>query len=182
MARQARARLRRAAVGGAAGSIGLGFAIPIDTAQRIVDEIISTGSSSTPVIGVSLDTSFPGPGARVSEVTQGSGADEAGLQDGDVITAIDGDVIAESTELIDLRVLQQQGKVRCRHLPSGEALYAPLGRDVHHLTCLECGSSEPLNFCPMEQQGLTLPTPDGFKPLFHTLEVFGYCVNCSSHG
>ena len=88
------------AVGGSAGSIGLGFAIPIDTVQRIVDEIISTGSSSTPVIGVSLDTSFPGPGARVSEVTPGSGADEAGLLDGDVITAIDGDVIAESTELI----------------------------------------------------------------------------------
>jgi putative serine protease PepD len=88
------------AVGGAAGSIGLGFSIPIDTAQRIVDEIISTGSSSTPVIGVSLDTSFPGPGARVAEVTPGSGADEAGLLDGDVITAIDGDVIAESTELV----------------------------------------------------------------------------------
>ena len=52
------------------------------------------------MIGVSLDTSFPGPGARVSEVTPGSGADEAGLLDGDVITAIDGDVIAESTELI----------------------------------------------------------------------------------
>jgi putative serine protease PepD len=88
------------AVGGAAGSIGLGFAIPIDTAQRIVDEIISTGSSSTPVIGVSLDTSFTGPGARVAEVTPESGADNAGIQDGDVITAINGDVIAESTELI----------------------------------------------------------------------------------
>ena len=60
----------------------------------------SIGSSSTPVIGVSLDTSFPGPGARVAEVTPGSGADEAGLLDGDVITAIDGDVITESTELI----------------------------------------------------------------------------------
>jgi len=88
------------AIGGAAGSIGLGFAIPIDTAQRIVDEIISTGSSSTPVIGVSLDTSFTGPGARVAEVSPGSGADDAGIQDGDVITAINGDVIAESTELI----------------------------------------------------------------------------------
>jgi putative serine protease PepD len=88
------------AVGGPGGSIGLGFAIPIDTAQRIVDEIISTGSSTTPVIGVSLDTSFTGPGARVAEVTAGSGADLAGIQDGDVITAIDGDVIGESTELI----------------------------------------------------------------------------------
>ncbi|HEV8024437.1 MAG TPA: trypsin-like peptidase domain-containing protein, partial [Candidatus Nanopelagicales bacterium] len=88
------------AVGGAAGSIGLGFAIPIDTAERVVNELINTGSSSTPVIGVQLDTTFSGPGARVAEVTPGSGADEAGIQDGDVITAINGDVIEESTELI----------------------------------------------------------------------------------
>jgi putative serine protease PepD len=88
------------AVGGAAGSIGLGFAIPIDTAQRVVNELIETGSSSTPVIGVQLDTTFPGPGAKVGTVTPGSGADEAGIQDGDIITAINGDVIEESTELI----------------------------------------------------------------------------------
>lgn len=88
------------AVGGPGGSIGLGFAIPIDTAERIINEIISTGSSTTPVIGVQLDTTFTGPGARVAQVTPGSGAEAAGIQDGDVITAIDGDVIAESTELI----------------------------------------------------------------------------------
>lgn len=88
------------AVGGAAGSIGLGFAIPIDTAKRIVDEIITTGSSTTPVIGVQLDMQFEGPGARVAEVTPDSGAAQAGIQDGDVITAINGDVISEPTELI----------------------------------------------------------------------------------
>jgi putative serine protease PepD len=88
------------AMGGAAGSIGLGFAIPIDTAKRIVDEIITTGSSTTPVIGVQLDMAFQGPGAKVAEVTPGSGAAEAGIRDGDVITAINGDVIAEPTELI----------------------------------------------------------------------------------
>ena len=88
------------AFNGAAGNIGLGFAIPIDTAKRIVDEIITTGSSTTPVIGVQLDMTFEGPGAKVAEVTPGSGAAEAGIQDGDVITAIGGDVIAEPTELI----------------------------------------------------------------------------------
>ena len=79
----------------------------------------------------------------------------------------------------NLRVLQQAGRVRCRHLPSGELLYSPLERDVHHLTCLECGTSQPLTSCPVEQQGLKLPTPEGFEPLFHTLEVFGYCAKCT---
>jgi putative serine protease PepD len=88
------------AFNGAAGSIGLGFAIPIDTAKRIVNEIISTGSSSTPVIGVQLDMSFTGPGAKVAEVTPDSGAAQAGIRDGDVITAINGSVIADPTELI----------------------------------------------------------------------------------
>ena len=78
----------------------------------------------------------------------------------------------------NLRALQQKGVVRCRHLPSGEALYAPLERDVHHLTCVECGMSQPLPECPMEQHGLHLHTPEGFTPLFHTLEVFGYCASC----
>lgn len=85
---------------GQAGNIGLGFAIPIDTAQRIANEIMTTGTSQTPIIGVQLDTSYSGPGARVAEVTAGSPADTAGVLDGDVITAIDGKVLADSTELV----------------------------------------------------------------------------------
>ena len=87
-------------VGGAAGSIGLGFAIPVETVQRVVNEIIDTGSSTTPVIGVSLDTEFFGPGARIAEVTPGGTGEEAGLKAGDIIVAVDGNLIAESTELI----------------------------------------------------------------------------------
>ena len=87
-------------VPGAAGSIGLGFAIPVDTVQRVVGEIINTGSSTTPVIGVSLDTEFFGPGARIAEVTPGGTGEEAGLKAGDIIVSVDGNLIAESTELI----------------------------------------------------------------------------------
>ena len=85
---------------GQAGNIGLGFAIPIDTAQRIAEEIMTTGTSQTPIIGVQLDTAYTGPGAQVAEVTAGSPADTAGILDGDVITAIDGKVLADSTELV----------------------------------------------------------------------------------
>ena len=85
---------------GEAGSIGLGFAIPINSARRIAEEIIETGDSSTPVIGVTLDTTYTDGGSRVSEVTPGGPADAAGLLRGDVITAIQGRETTDSTELV----------------------------------------------------------------------------------
>lgn len=77
-----------------------------------------------------------------------------------------------------LRQLQQRGLVRCRHLPSGEALYAPTERDEHHLTCVDCGSTRVLSHCPVH--GLTLPEAElgDFLPLYHTLEFFGLCDRC----
>ena len=54
--------------GSQSGSIGLGFAIPIDTAQRIANEIMDTGSSQTPVVGIQIDPQYAGPGARVADV------------------------------------------------------------------------------------------------------------------
>lgn len=87
-------------LGAQSGSIGLGFAIPIDVAKRITDEILQTGTSRTPIIGVSLDTQFTGPGARIAEVTPGGPSEAAGLQVGDVVTKVDGTVLADSTQLI----------------------------------------------------------------------------------
>jgi Fur family ferric uptake transcriptional regulator len=77
-----------------------------------------------------------------------------------------------------LRQLQQWGLVRCRHLPSGEALFAPTERDEHHLTCVDCGRTLALSHCPVHH--LELPEQDlqGFLPLFHTLEFFGLCADC----
>ena len=53
-----------------------------------------------------------------------------------------------------LRQLQQRGLVRCRHLPSGEALYAPTERDEHHLTCVDCGSTMVLSHCTRHDRRL----------------------------
>jgi putative serine protease PepD len=89
-----------AGAGGQAGSIGLGFSIPIDTAQRIADELIQTGSSSTPVIGAQIDNSDSSSGAVIAEITANGPAEEAGLRAGDVITELDGRAIADYTELV----------------------------------------------------------------------------------
>lgn len=85
---------------GQPGSIGLGFAIPFDTVKRIVDEIISSGTSSTPVIGVKLEMAFTGPGAKVAEVTGGGPAAVAGLATGDLITKLNDRLIVDATSLI----------------------------------------------------------------------------------
>jgi len=90
------------AQGASGGSIGLGFAIPVDVARRIAGELLNTGSSLTPIIGVSLDPAFSGPGARVLEVTPGGPAADAGLQPGDVVIALDGRRVSDAESLIVL--------------------------------------------------------------------------------
>ena len=77
-----------------------------------------------------------------------------------------------------LRQLQQRGLIRCRHLPSGEALFAPMERDEHHLTCVDCGATLVLEHCPMHNVKLHGDQADGFQLLFHTLEFFGLCSHC----
>jgi len=88
------------AAAGGSGSIGLGFAIPADSAERIVNEIIETGTSATPVIGVVLDVNFAGTGALIEEVTAGGPAANAGIQPGDVITAVDGRPVTDARTLV----------------------------------------------------------------------------------
>ncbi len=79
----------------------------------------------------------------------------------------------------NLRGLQQKGMVRCRNLPTGEALYAPVARDQHHLTCVDCGQTIVLKFCPLNNLDLPKAQTKNFELLFHTLEFFGLCKNCS---
>ena len=114
-------------MGDASGNIGLGFSIPIDTAKRIVDEIIKTGTSQTPVIGVQLDMNFAGPGGAVAVVTPGSPADTAGLQEGDVITKVEGNLISDSTALIvAIRANAPGDQIELTVLRNGQTLTVPL--------------------------------------------------------
>jgi putative serine protease PepD len=85
---------------GEMGNIGLGFAIPINSAKRVAEELIATGTSRTPLLGVSLAMGFAGGGAQVEDVTVGSAAANAGLRVGDVITRVDERPIDDAVELI----------------------------------------------------------------------------------
>ncbi|MEU6859681.1 trypsin-like peptidase domain-containing protein [Glycomyces sp. NPDC046736] len=81
------------------GSIGLGFAIPSNTVASVVEQLIENGSVEQGYLGVSVaDTD--GNGAMILSVEPGSPADEAGLQEGDIITAVDGDQITGASEVV----------------------------------------------------------------------------------
>ncbi|MGW2560550.1 S1C family serine protease [Streptomyces sp. NPDC001514] len=91
-----------------AGSIGLGFAIPINQARNVAEQLIKTGEPVYPVIGATVNMSDQGPGATIA--TQGTGgtpavtpdgpAAKAGLKAGDVITKFNGKPIDSGPTLI----------------------------------------------------------------------------------
>ena len=87
------------ATSGQSGSIGVGFAVPIDQVQLTAAQILKDGEARYPVIGASVGVS-DAEGAEVSEVTDSGPAQEAGLRAGDVVTAVDGEEVADGTELI----------------------------------------------------------------------------------
>jgi len=86
--------------GGASGSIGLGFSIPINEAKRVVDEIIATGKSTRPVLGVFFDQTYTGIGAKISRLSPGDGAEKAGIPAGSVIKSIEGFKITDDVSAI----------------------------------------------------------------------------------
>ena len=93
------------------GSIGLGFAIPVNQAYRVANELASTavitngtisslGVSQRPVLGVTFDGSYTGVGARVSKVSAGGGAEAAGITAGVVVRRIGTQVVRDATEAV----------------------------------------------------------------------------------
>ncbi|MFD8543473.1 S1C family serine protease [Streptomyces sp. NPDC059649] len=93
---------------GQSGSIGLGFAIPIDQAKRVAQDLIKTGKPVYPQIGVQVGMRETGDGATIAQtgnngsdaVTPNGPADKAGLQPGDTITKLDDTVIDSGPTLI----------------------------------------------------------------------------------
>lgn len=109
---------------GGGGSIGLGFAIPVDTAVSIAEELIRTGRATHPSLGVAATTvsaEGDGPGgARLEQVPTGSAAARAGLRVGDVVTAVADTPIDGVDELvIELRMSGVGQRIGLTYLRDG---------------------------------------------------------------
>ncbi len=95
-----------ASTGSTAGSIGLGFAIPVNEAQRTINEIITspTHTSTRPVLGVYFDQNFTGVGAKVSQLVTAGAAEKAGILVGSIITNIGGSRVPDAeTAIVRIR-------------------------------------------------------------------------------
>lgn len=82
------------------GSIGLGFAIPVDQAKRIADELIANGKASHASLGVQVMNDKGTPGARVVDVVAGGAAASAGVPKNVVVTKVDDRPINSADALV----------------------------------------------------------------------------------
>jgi putative serine protease PepD len=82
------------------GNIGLGFAIPVDQAKRIADELIQTGTATHASLGVQVGNDATVNGAKIMEVVSGGAAAQAGLPSGAVVTKLDDRVIGSADALV----------------------------------------------------------------------------------
>ncbi|MBT8227676.1 MAG: PDZ domain-containing protein [Dactylosporangium sp.] len=85
-----------------AGNVGLAFAIPVNQAKRVAQDIINTGKAKRTVIGAQLDSSYHSGGAKLTSVASNGPAAAAGLRSGDTITKIGNGVVEEPWDLIAL--------------------------------------------------------------------------------
>ena len=87
---------------GGGGSIGLGFAIPVDHARSVADEIVRTGRATHPSLGVGAVTvsGDDRAGALLQQVPADSAAARAGLQEGDVIVAVEDSAVSSVESLL----------------------------------------------------------------------------------
>ena len=120
---------------GSGGNIGIGFAIPVNMARSVMNQIINFGSVRRGLLGVSISDITPEiaeaygldntSGAFVTEVTSGSAAEAAGLQIGDVIVSIDGDSMDGSGALRNaIGLLSPGDTVTVGYLREGSVLTA----------------------------------------------------------
>ena len=111
----------------AAGSIGVGFAIPANLAQRISQDLISDGTASHGLLGASVTSSSAAAGsttvgALISAVTPGGAAEAGGLQEGDIVTNFNGVPITDANDLTaQVRVLAGGDTAELTYVRDGQS-------------------------------------------------------------
>ncbi len=99
------------------GSVGIGFAVPVNLAMNLAEQLIETGEVSYPYLGMQVvvipqdvaEQFNTAPGLFVEGVTAGGPAEEAGIEPGDIITALDGQPATDAAVLTRLKLTKEVG-------------------------------------------------------------------------
>lgn len=140
------------------GNVGIGFAVPINMARAIMDQLIEFGEVQRGALGVVVQDVTPDlaealglnvqNGAIVSSVEPGSAAEQAGIRMGDVITAVDGRPIMDSSDLrneiglrrigrsVEVALIRTATRSLSRQKSAGELNRTPCSAANWALTCL----------------------------------------------
>ena len=103
------------------GSLGIGFAIPVSTAKKIMEQIIQSGSVTRGWIGVAVQELTPElaesfklgnvQGVLISEVVRGSPSDQAGIKAGDILVSVDDKPLTDSSVMLETISSMAPGKL-----------------------------------------------------------------------
>ena len=114
------------------GNVGVGYAVPIDTVKRVVDELLEGGEVRHAYLGVSLGAeAAEGGGVPLEEVVDGGPADDAGLRAGDVVLAVGGTEVESPEDVraaIDSRDPGAEVQVRIRRNGDTRTVEVKLGQ------------------------------------------------------
>ena len=109
------------------GNVGLGFAIPVDYAQRVAEELIENGEASHGMLGVTIvpaGDQYVSSGAQVVEVVEGGPVDDTEIRSDDVIVGIDGKTVTDPGSL----------SATVREYPAGAEVELTVERDGEEFT------------------------------------------------
>jgi serine protease Do/serine protease DegQ len=177
--------INTAIVAPAGGNVGIGFAIPINMARQIQEQIVEHGEVKRGRIGVQIHDLTPElaeafgieslEGAVVSQVLPGSPAEKAGLEPGDVVTEVNGEPVSGQAELRNrIGVLRVGSKVEIGFVRDGETRHVTVEIGAHELTEASARSLTPL------LRGATFQNLDRTFPLYG--EVEGVVVSSLEQG
>jgi putative serine protease PepD len=102
------------------GNDGVGFAIPANTIKKVATSLIAGQKVANPFIGITIEDAASG-GAQIGKVTAGSPAATAGLQAGDVITAIDSTPVTSVSDLVNAVAADSVGQKVTLTITRGDA-------------------------------------------------------------